>query len=193
MRIYSAVMGALSARTTTSLDEDRRRWLSLVVMVGAGVLVASLWLPRVELSSFEDFYGAYGGRLGIPEEIPADPRLDGLPGWFFPVPAAGQLLLAWLASLFALVVRLRPERVIDDRASPLKAAAIGSALILWILGAVVFFPGLDAPPMDRLVGTWIAAGSGGVAGVALLALAADAMREQRAQSRHPAAVADRTH
>jgi hypothetical protein len=175
-------MGGPRAWTMTSLAEDRRRWLALVVMVGAGVLVASLWLPRAELSSFEDFYGTYGGRLGIPEGIPADARLDGLPGWFFPVPAAGQLLLAGLAWQLALVVRLRPDRVIDDRAFPLKAAAVGSALILWILGAVVFYPGLDAPSMDRLAGTWVAAGSGGTAGAVLLGLAADTVRERRSQS-----------
>ena len=42
-------------------------WSARAVAVGAGVLVASLWLYRVEPQSKEDFYSIYGGRLGIPD------------------------------------------------------------------------------------------------------------------------------
>jgi len=154
-------------------DEIARRaqWLAWWVTGGAVVLVASLWLPRVQLSSFEDFYGAFGGRIGIPDEIPSQPRLDGLPGWFFPVPAAGQVLLSWLAWRLAITVRLRPEVCADDRAFPAKASAVALALAVWILGTVVLYPGLDAPSMDRLAGTWIATAAGAVAAAGLLALA----------------------
>jgi hypothetical protein len=47
------------------------RRAALLTALGAAVLVASLWLPRVRAVSFEDFYDTYGGRLGIPEAITA--------------------------------------------------------------------------------------------------------------------------
>jgi hypothetical protein len=121
--------------------------------------VASLWLPRVEAESFEDFYGTYGGRLGIHDEIPEDAELPRLPGWFFPVPAAGQVALAWLATYVAW------------RPAPGAAIATAVGLVLWVLGAVVLFPGLDAPPFERLAGTWVAAAATAVtaAGLAVLA------------------------
>jgi hypothetical protein len=156
----------------------RAQWLAWCVTVGAVVLVASLWLPRVQLSSFEDFYGEFGGRLGIPNQIPPDARLDGLPGWFFPVPAAGQVLLAWLAWRLAITVHLRPDACVRDRAFPAKAAAVALALAAWILGTVVLYPGLDAPSMDRLAGTWIAAAAGSAAALGLLALATYTLRHR---------------
>src|SRR3954447_8683411 len=98
----------MTARPAQSRGGAQRvGWPASAVAVGAGVLVASLWLHRVEPQSYEDFYSVYGGRLGIPESIPEDPALDGLPGWFFPVSAAGQVLLACAAWRLALVVRLR--------------------------------------------------------------------------------------
>ncbi len=134
------------------------RAAATLIVVGAAVLVASLWLPRVRPESFEDFYGTYGGRLGIPTGIPDDPELDPLPGWFFPIPAAGQVVLAWLASYVAL----RPDRG--------AAIATAVAIVLWVLGAVVLFPGLDAPPFERLAGTWVAAAAAAVTALGLLAL-----------------------
>ena len=137
------------------------RAFAVLTALGAAVLVASLWLPRIKPESFEDFYGTYGGRLGIPEEIPEDAELADLPGWFFPVPAAGQVILAWLATYVAL----RPECVNLG-----AAVATAIALVLWVLGAVVLFPGLDAPPFERLAGTWVAAAGAAVTAAGLLAL-----------------------
>jgi hypothetical protein len=128
---------------------------ALVVTVGAAALVASLWLPRVEAESFEDFYGTYGGRLGIPDEIPEGAGLPTLPGWFFAVPAAGQVALAWLATYVAW------------RPAPRAALPTAGALVLWVLGAVVLFPGLDAPPFEGLFGRWVAAAATAVTGAGL--------------------------
>jgi hypothetical protein len=108
-----------------------------MVAVGAGVLVASLWLHRVKPQSYEDFYGVYGGRLGIPKSIPENAALVGLPGWFFPVSAAGQMLLAWLAWRLAEAARLRPDLLAKDENFTAKAVACAVALILWVLGTVV--------------------------------------------------------
>src|SRR4051812_43833184 len=55
-------------------------------------------------------------RLGIPESIPEDAALAGLPGWFFPASAAGQMVLAWLACWLAEVARVRPAVRGDDTA-----------------------------------------------------------------------------
>ena len=148
------------------------RRLATLTVLGAGVLVASMWLDRVKPVSFEDYYGTYGGRLGIPKEIPQDRELAGLPGWFFAVPAAGQVLLAALAARVAMIARLRPERLAASGALGVQAAVIGCVLALWVLGAVVLFPGLDAPPFERLAGTWVAAGSAAAAVIGLAGLAA---------------------
>jgi hypothetical protein len=155
------------------LDRVRRaRWLGALTVLGVGVLVASLWLHRVKPVSFEDYYGTYAGRLGIPAEIPQDARLPGLPGWFFAVPAAGQVVLAALAARVAMVARLRPERLTASRDLGIEALTIACVLALWVLGAVVLFPGLDAPPFERLAGTWVAAGGAAAAAVGLVGLAA---------------------
>jgi hypothetical protein len=155
-------------------------WPARAVTVGAGVLVASLWLQRVRPLSYEDFYGVYGGRLGIPRSIPEDRALDGLPGWFFPVSAAGQVLLACLAWRLAMVFRLRPDMVTSDEAFAVKAAGCASALVLWTLGTVVLYPGVldpwvdQAGPFTRLAGTWVAAAAAFVTATALLVTAARA-------------------
>lgn len=149
------------------------------VSLGAGVLVAGLWLPRVEAESLEDFYSVYGGRLGIPESIPAGTPLSGLPGWFFPVSAAGQVLLAGLAWRLAFVARLRPDLAADDELFAFKCTACAVALVLWTLTTVVLFPGeIDTAgatgPFERLPGTWVAAAATGVAAAGLLAIASRA-------------------
>ena len=168
-----------------ALSQQRVRRLALVVAVGAGVLVATLWLHRVKPQSYEDFYGVYGGRLGIPKSIPEDGALAGLPGWFFPVSAAGQMLLAWLAWRLAEVARLRPDLLTDDASFPAKAAGCAVALILWVLGTVVLYPGVldpwvdEAGPFTRLAGTWVAATATGVTAAALLALARQAASERQ--------------
>jgi hypothetical protein len=185
----------LHGMTASDAAQSRRgtRYVArtaLMVAVGAGVLVASLWLHQVKPQSFEDFYGVYGGRLGIPESIPEDAALVGLPGWFFPVSAAGQMLLAWLAWRLADVARLRPDRLAEDGDFTAKAAGCAVALILWVLGAVVLFPGVldpwvdEAGPFTRLGGTWVAAIAAGVTAAALLALAGQARSERRSARHH---------
>jgi hypothetical protein len=152
--------------------------------VGAGVLVASLWLHRVQPQSKEDFYSIYGGRLGIPGSIPEDAALDALPGWFFPVSAAGQVLLAWIAWRLADVVRLRPDLVASDEQFAVKSAGCAVALVLWTLGTVVLFPGVldpwvdQAGPFTRLAGTWVAAIATAVTAGALLLIAARSRRSR---------------
>jgi hypothetical protein len=160
-------------------------WPARAVAAGAAVLVASLWLHRVEPQSYEDFYSVYGGRLGIPESIPEGRSLDGLPGWFFPISAAGQVLLAAVAWSLALVVSLRPDVAAGDANFAAKAAGCGIALGLWTLGSVVLYPGVldpwvdEAGPFTRLPGTWVAAAAGWVTAAALLAIAAGSQSVRR--------------
>jgi hypothetical protein len=65
-------------------------WPASLVSLGAGAVVASLWLHRAEPQSFEDFYSVYGGHLGIPDSVPQGAQIDPLPGWFFPLTALGK-------------------------------------------------------------------------------------------------------
>ena len=71
-----------------------------------------------------------------------------------------------------MIVQLRPERLAASGDLGLQAAVIGGLLALWVLGAVVLFAGLDAPPFERLAGTWVAAGGAVAAVVGLAGLAA---------------------
>lgn len=163
----------------------RFRWPVAAVSLGAGVLVASLWLHRVEPESFEDFYSIYGGRLGIPDSIPSDTPLSGLPGWFFSVSAAGQVLFAFLAWRLAYTVRLRPDLAAADETFTFKCTTCALAMALWTLLTVVLFPGEidtagDSGPFDRLPGTWVAATATGIAAAGLLALS-HGLREIRTQ------------
>src|SRR4051812_14387465 len=139
------------------MSSPRVRWATSVVAFGAVILVASLWLHRVRAESFEDFYSVYGGRLGIPESIPPNAALNGLPGWFFPVSAAGQVLFAGLAWRLAYIARLRPDLAAGDELFAFKSTTCALGLVLWTLGTVVLFPGeIDTAgatgPFDRLPG-----------------------------------------
>jgi hypothetical protein len=142
--------------------------------------------PRRELASrscsprvFEDFYGTYGGALGIPSEVPEGADLPGLPGWFFLVPAAGQLVLAWLALRIGLVARVRPELLrTDDAFEPLGVALLIAG---WTVDAVVAFPRLDGPPFRRLFGTWVAVSAAVLMCVGLVGLASGAARDARSR------------
>src|SRR3954454_15869830 len=120
---------------------QRVGWPASAVSLGTVVLVASLWLHRVRARSFEDFYSIYGGRLGIPDSIPPNAALSGLPGWFFPVSAAGQVLFAYLAWRLAYIARLRPDLAAGDELFAFKSTTCALGLVLWTLGTVVLFPG----------------------------------------------------
>jgi hypothetical protein len=176
----------IAGSTGLSGQRTRRvRRLAVLVAAGAGVLVATLWLHRVKAQSYEDFYGVYGGRLGIPKSIPEDPALAGLPGWFFPVSAAGQMLLAWFAWRLAAVARLRPDLLAAGAGYRARATGCAVALVLWVLGTVVLYPGVldpwvdEAGPFTRLTGTWVAATATGVTAAALMALAWQAGTRQQ--------------
>jgi hypothetical protein len=150
---------------------------ALVAVAGAIALIASLWLDRVRARSFEDFYGVYGGRLGIPEAVPEDPRLDPLPGWFFPISAAGQVVLALIAWQLAEVARLRPAVLAQRNGYDAAVVACAGVLVLWVLGTVVLYPGVVDPwldqdgPFTRLAGTWLAAAAAVVTAAGLVGLA----------------------
>jgi hypothetical protein len=79
-----------------------------------------------------------------------------------------------------MIARLRPQRLVASGALGVQAAVIGCVLALWVLGAVVLFPGLDAPPFERLAGTWVAAAGAAAAVVGLLGLAATSWSLRRA-------------
>jgi hypothetical protein len=163
-------------------------WPVRAVAVGAGLLIGSLWLHRVEPQSKEDFYGIYGGRLGIPASVPEHASLDPLPGWFFPISSAGQVLLAWVAWRLANVLRLRPDLVASDNQFAAKTAGCAVALVLWILGTVVLSPGVTDPwvdeagPFTRLAGTWVAAIATAITAGALLVIAARVRHLPKGQS-----------
>jgi hypothetical protein len=164
-------------------------WPASVVSVGAGLMVASLWLQRVTPQSFEDFYSIYGGRLGIPDSIPPNAYLDPLPGWFFPLAAAGQVLFAALAWRIAILARLRPDLAAADDGFTAKAVACALALLLWTLGAVVLYPGVVDPwvdqagPFSRLTGTWIALAAAVMTALGLFAIAVNNRRARTDGSR----------
>jgi hypothetical protein len=62
-----------------------------------------------------------------------------------------------------------------------EALIVGCALALWVLGAVVLYPGLDAPPFERLAGTWVAAAGAAAAVLGLCGLAAASQAARRAR------------
>ncbi len=134
---------------------------------GALLLLTSTFLPRVRPESGEDFFQTYYHGDGPPPSMETLPTVD---AWFFTVPALGTLVLVLAGLGVAGAVLLRSD-LAPRLATP--AAWTAGLLALWTLLTTVLFPGLDAPPFERLPATWLAgaaalATSAGLAGIAWL-------------------------
>jgi heme/copper-type cytochrome/quinol oxidase subunit 1 len=127
----------------------RVRFSAWMTAAGGLLLLASMFLPRVRPEAGEDFFQTYYHADGPPSSMEELPNVD---AWFVTVPALGTLMLVLIGLGLAGTALLRPELAL--RLGP-AAAWTGALLSLWVLATTVLFPGLDAPPFERLPATWL--------------------------------------
>jgi hypothetical protein len=151
----------------------RLRPIAWVTVASALLLLASMFLPRVRPESGEDFFQTYYHGDGPPPSMEELPTVD---AWFFTVPALGALVLV-LAGLGVAGTALLRHDLAPRLARP--AAWTATMLALWTLLTTVLFPGLDAPPFERLPATWLASAAALATSTGLAVIASLSRRKSR--------------
>lgn len=131
------------------------------------MLLASMWLPRVEATSYEDFFGEFYGTYP-----PNGIREYGLPrssAWFFARQTVIDLPLILASMACGYTAWLRPD-IAKRRGFLLVTKALAACLVSWVLLTSVLVPGFTGIPVRRLPAAYLAVVSAVATSAGLLSL-----------------------
>lgn len=149
------------------LTSVERRWLAVVL--GLGVELITMLLPRARADSYEGFFETYYGG-GVPYQFRTPIDVD---AFFFAGPAAIEVGLMIVVAMLATAMLLRRDYATGLRRPGLIAAALLPASV----ALAVLLPGVnDGVPFRVLAGGYVGLAAALAVGatLAMLALARDA-------------------